>query len=139
MQVHSGDQRVDPTDDELMLMPAILHGFSLGDRKWRMFRVEVYYLSELMFFVVLFNVTLVEDIFWNPEAFEHLDISRDKKDIVRTLTLSHARNAGVFDDFIEGKGVGLIFNLHGELPVRRVVYLFDVDSLSQVLRVWARP
>lgn len=103
-----------------------------------MFRVEVYYLSELINFAVLFNVTLVEDIVWNPEAFEHLDISRDKKDIVRTLTLSHARNAGVFDDFIEGKGVGLIFNLHGELTVCRVEPLVNVDVLSQAFRVWAR-
>lgn len=107
------ERRIEPTDDELLLMPPLLYGFSLTDRKWRTFYVHYPPFFALIPWPVYFNVTLVEDIVWNPEAFDHLDISRDKKDIVRTLTQSHARNAGAFDDFIEGKGIGLIFNLHG--------------------------
>lgn len=69
---------------------------------------------------VRFNVSLVENIIWNPDAFDHLDIPEERKEIVRTLTESHSRNAGAFDDFIEGKGIGLIFNLHGKLTLHRV-------------------
>lgn len=101
------------TDDEFMLMPAILYGFSLGDRRWRRLCI-ILRKSSLTFIAVRFNVDLVEDIIWNPDAFDHLDIPDERKEIVQSLTESHYRNAGGFDDFIEGKGIGLIFNLHGE-------------------------
>ena len=49
------------------------------------------------------------------QAFEHLDIHEDKKDIVKTLILSHTQKASQFDDFVQGKGRGLIFALHGTI------------------------
>lgn len=70
-------------------------------------------------FTVLFNVEHIEDIHWNMEAFEHLDIDSNKKEIVKTLIESHTQKAAQFDDFVPGKGRGLIFALHGEL-----LYLF---------------
>ena len=67
-------------------------------------------------FTVIVNVEQVKDIQWNMAAFDHLDINADKKDIVKTLILSHTQKASEFDDFVQGKGRGLIFALHGKSP-----------------------
>lgn len=105
--------RTQLTEDQFMLMPAILYGFNLGDRRWRRFCI-ILSKSSLTFIAVRFDVDLVEDIIWNPDAFDHLDIPEERKEIVHSLTEAHYRDAGGFDDFIEGKGIGLIFNLHGK-------------------------
>ncbi len=65
-------------------------------------------------FTVVFNVDDVEDIQWNPEAFDRLDIPGNKKEIVQTLIESHTQKVAAFDDFVPGKGLGLIFALHGQ-------------------------
>lgn len=55
----------------------------------------------------------VEPITWNVESFRQLDIPDGKKDLIKILIESHSKKAAEFSDFIEGKGMGLIFNLHG--------------------------
>ena len=67
-----------------------------------------------------FNVEYVRDIQWNLEAFDRLDIPAGKKEIVKVLIESHTKKAAEFDDFVPGKGRGLIFALHGE-PCRVLV------------------
>ncbi len=62
---------------------------------------------------MIFNVDNVQDIRWNLEAFERLDIPENKKVIVQNLIESHTQKAATFDDFVPGKGLGLIFALHG--------------------------
>lgn len=63
---------------------------------------------------MIFNVNDVKDIQWNLEAFDHLDIAPEKKEVVKTLIESHTQKAAIFDDFVPGKGRGLIFALHGK-------------------------
>ena len=51
---------------------------------------------------------------WNDEAFEQLVIPAKHKQVLKTLVESH--NAGAskkFDDFVTGKGHGLVINLFG--------------------------
>ncbi|THG94989.1 hypothetical protein EW026_g6583 [Hermanssonia centrifuga] len=107
-------RRVDMSVDELLLMPAELYGFSLGDRKW-----------------LVFNVEDVDDIHWNLEAFEYLDLLDDKKEIVQTLIESHTQKAAIFDDFVPGKGLGLIFALHGPPGVGKTL---TAEATSEVAR-----
>ena len=71
-----------------------------------------------------FNVESVKYIQWNLEAFNHLDIPSSKKDIVKVLIESHTQKAAEFDDFVPGKGRGLIFALHG----RPAFIVLDVQS-----------
>ncbi len=56
----------------------------------------------------------VEDITWNPESFDYLEVEQGKKELVRALIQSHIQRSVIFDDIIAGKGIGLILNFHGE-------------------------
>jgi len=83
------------TDDELMLTPAVLYGFSLGDKLWLELSVE--------------KLTPIE---WNLEAFNNLVVPDDKKMLLQSLVEAHNEDLG-FDDFVRGKGQGLVVNLFG--------------------------
>ncbi|KAI1792718.1 P-loop containing nucleoside triphosphate hydrolase protein [Ganoderma leucocontextum] len=83
------------TDEELILASPILYGFSLSDKIW-----------------LEFNVENIQPIRWNDEAFECLVLAADRKNLLRSLVDAHNVDLG-FDDFVQGKGQGLIINLFG--------------------------
>ena len=63
---------------------------------------------------VEFIVERVEKFEWNDEAFEQLVIPPKHKQVLQTLVESHnAGSAKKFDDFVSGKGHGLVINLFG--------------------------
>ncbi|KAL1948228.1 hypothetical protein VTO73DRAFT_12303 [Trametes versicolor] len=85
------------TDEELILTSPIVYGFGFADKQWLEFIVE-----------------RVERFEWNDEAFEQLVIPPAHKTVLKTLVES--QNAGAsakFDDFVSGKGHGLVINLFG--------------------------
>ncbi|KAI0816845.1 P-loop containing nucleoside triphosphate hydrolase protein [Trametes gibbosa] len=87
----------DLTEEELLLTPPIVYGFSFSDKQWLEFIVE-----------------RVERFEWNDEAFEQLVIPPAHKTVLKTLVESHnAGNSARFDDFVSGKGHGLVINLFG--------------------------
>jgi hypothetical protein len=57
-----------------------------------------------------FAVRLIKDIDWNPTAFQNLEMPSIKKDIVLALAEANTMpsSTGYFDDFVAGKGRGLI-------------------------------
>lgn len=61
---------------------------------------------------VEFNVKHVQPIVWNEEAFTNLVLADDRKHLLRSLVDAHSADLG-FDDFVQGKGQGLIINLFG--------------------------
>ncbi|KAI8996643.1 P-loop containing nucleoside triphosphate hydrolase protein [Trametes punicea] len=85
------------TDEELLLTPPIVYGFSFSDKEFLEFIVE-----------------RVEQFEWNDEAFEQLVIPPAHKTVLKTLVESHSTGtAAKFDDFVSGKGHGLVINLFG--------------------------
>jgi len=62
---------------------------------------------------VEFAVDDISDIVWNPSSFTHLAISPKKKKVILALAEAHTgrTSRNTFDDFIEGKGQGLIILL----------------------------
>jgi hypothetical protein len=56
----------------------------------------------------------VDHIQWNDDAFNNIAISPDRKLLVESLVESHSKNQS-FDDFVQGKGRGLVINLSGAL------------------------
>ncbi|RDX52360.1 P-loop containing nucleoside triphosphate hydrolase protein [Lentinus brumalis] len=88
-------QSAELTEDELMLTSPIIYGFSLSDKTW-----------------LEFNIELVQPITWNVEAFGNLVLPEEHKVLMQTLVEAHDSETG-FDDFIEGKGHGLVINLFG--------------------------
>ncbi|PCH35814.1 nucleoside triphosphate hydrolase protein [Wolfiporia cocos MD-104 SS10] len=85
------------TDEELLLATPIVYGFSLSDKQW-----------------LEFSVDLVTPFQWNDEALSRLVIPSQHKTILRTILESYTSNVvSTFDDFIIGKGLGLVINLYG--------------------------
>ena len=75
-----------------------------------------------------FAVDNISDIEWNDLSFRNLAIPEDRKKLVRALAASHA-NGAQFDDFVPGKGRGLIMLLQYEL--RSALYLEKTNAEHQ--------
>lgn len=60
---------------------------------------------------VEFSVENIQDIEWNEDAFNNLVLPHDHKYLLRSLVQAHNNEIG-FNDFIKGKGHGLV-NLFG--------------------------
>ena len=58
------------------------------------------------------NVELVQPIQWNDEAFASLVLPSGRKNLLQSLVEAHDSDIG-FDDFVQGKGHGLVINLYG--------------------------
>jgi hypothetical protein len=65
--------------------------------------------------IVEFNVECVSNIEWDDECFNNLAVDTDRKLLITSLVKSHAnqREKQRMDDFVAGKGLGLIMNLFG--------------------------
>ena len=59
-----------------------------------------------------FNVEKIQDVEWNEEAFDNLVLPPGHKHLLQSLVEAHNKEIG-FDDFIKGKGHGLVVNLFG--------------------------
>lgn len=73
--------------------------------------------SVLTCYEVEFVVEDIQDIVWNPSSFDNLAIPAAKKKVITALAKAHmSRTADdVIDDFVEGKGQGLIALLQYEI------------------------
>ena len=83
-------------DDDYLICDHAIPGFSLVDKRW-----------------CLFSVDLVKDVEYNMTAFESLMLDRTYKQTILSLVKVHTGLGVPFDDVIKGKGKGLIFLLHG--------------------------
>ena len=72
------------------------------------------HLTDVYFYLltVEFSVEKIQDIEWNEEAFSNLVLPHDHKYLLQSLVQAHHNEIG-FDDFIKGKGHGLVVNLFG--------------------------
>lgn len=55
-----------------------------------------------------FNVEKLQPIDWNEEAFDNLVLPSDRKTLLESLVLAHNKDLCGFDDFVKGKGQGLV-------------------------------
>ncbi|TFK89400.1 P-loop containing nucleoside triphosphate hydrolase protein [Polyporus arcularius HHB13444] len=101
------------TDEQLLLTSPIVYGFSLTDKFW-----------------LEFNVQHVTPIRWNPETFEGLVLPSDRKTLLRSLIEAHDSDSG-FDDFVRGKGQGLVINLFGPPGVGKTL---SAEATSEHIR-----
>ncbi|KAH9914120.1 P-loop containing nucleoside triphosphate hydrolase protein, partial [Fomitopsis serialis] len=100
-------------DDELILASPVLYGFSLSDKLW-----------------LKFNVEKVQPIEWSNEPFTNLVLSGNRRDLLRSLVEAHNSNLN-FDDFVKGKGQGLVINLFGPPGVGKTL---SAEATSEHLR-----
>ncbi|KAH9931582.1 uncharacterized protein B0H18DRAFT_1208889 [Fomitopsis serialis] len=106
--------RVELSDDDLILASPVLYGFSLSDKLW-----------------LEFNVEKVRPIVWSDEPFTNLVLPGNRRDLLRSLVEAHNSNLD-FDDFVHGKGQGLVINLFGPLDehLKRPLYMIGGGELG---------
>ena len=84
------------TDDHHLLCSPTLLGFALSEKKWCQFFVD-----------------MVSAPRFSDRVFDQLVLPERQKSLMRVLVEEHTKEANDFDDFIKGKGRGLIALLHG--------------------------
>ncbi|KAH8655432.1 hypothetical protein BX600DRAFT_469621 [Xylariales sp. PMI_506] len=84
------------TEDQLLILPAIIPGYSLREKKWVTLKIEQ-----------------TGEVLWNKKAFERLVLDRETKDLLRALIDVRMSSTKKFSDLVEGKGNGLVMLLHG--------------------------
>ncbi|KAF6834490.1 ATPase [Colletotrichum plurivorum] len=60
-----------------------------------------------------FNVENVQNVAFDDEGFENLVLPSDKKQLISSLIMSRHLDGFSSDDFVQGKGKGVIILLHG--------------------------
>lgn len=66
-----------------------------------------------------FAIVDIKDIDWNPTSFAQLAIPSRQKEVIQALAEAHISRGSdcTFDDFVVGKGLGLIIFLQYSLPI----------------------
>lgn len=72
----------------------------------------------------------IQPITWNTEAFDKLVLPSNRKEVLQTLIEAHTRDLG-FDDFIKGKGQGLVINLFGNPGVGKTL---TAEAISDIIQ-----
>ncbi|RBR25419.1 uncharacterized protein FIESC28_01856 [Fusarium coffeatum] len=84
-----------PQGSESFVFPSTIVGYNLRQKKWQDLHVDY-----------------IQPVHWNKQAFRHLVIDKEIKDIIQALVTSKLATDQT-TDFIQGKGNGLIILLHG--------------------------
>ncbi|KAK8875224.1 hypothetical protein PGQ11_005738 [Apiospora arundinis] len=85
------------TDDELIICLDYVYGYSLRNNAWGRFHIDN-----------------TKNIDLDTSAFDELILQRAYKEQILSLVKVHGDTRLQFDDFIKGKGRGVVFLLHGE-------------------------
>ncbi|KAI9767831.1 MAG: hypothetical protein M1839_004332 [Geoglossum umbratile] len=101
-------------EDLLLCSPTVL-GFSFSNKLW-----------------LEFAVAHIRDIIWDPSPFENLVLPDKQKNIIRALAESQKIETDKpFNDFIKGKGQGLVILLHGPAGVGKTL---TAEGISEFLK-----
>lgn len=96
VRCHDDDETYEMTDEEAWLCPARIRGLCLRSKGWAFFHVED-----------------VHKIEFDESAFHSLETNPVLKYTIRALVEIHSSSTSKFDDFIRGKGKGIIMPLEG--------------------------
>ena len=96
MKCYNNDDDYEITEEQALLAPARVRGFTLSNKRW-----------------AFFPVNGLAEIKWNHDAFAKLEIDPVMKTYIQALVGSHSLTETAFDDLIADKGKGLILLLHG--------------------------
>ena len=95
--VKKRDQGGPKIDEQLLsLCPATAPGYSLRQKQWGYFLID-----------------RLKPIKWNGKAWDQLQLGCSEKQTIHRLVSRHLSGEVSFDDFIPGKGRGLVILLHG--------------------------
>lgn len=102
------------TPSQLLTASPLVRGYSLRDKKW-----------------LSFSIDSIEDIIWHADAFSSLVMPAEQKDLVLSFAESQVQSRKDFDDFIPGKGQGIIMLLAGPPGVGKTL---TAESVAEAMR-----
>ncbi|CZR60683.1 uncharacterized protein PAC_10579 [Phialocephala subalpina] len=102
------------SDEELLICGHTITGFSLSNKRWCFFLIDV-----------------IEEFEYNTCAFGSLLLAPAQKKMIHSLIKIHKDERLQFDDLIKGKGKGMIFLLHGEPGVGKTLTAESVADYTQ--------
>jgi hypothetical protein len=102
------------TSEQRLVASATIRGYSLRDKKWGSFFIDS-----------------VQDITWNNDAFASLVAPQEQKDLILSFAESQAKSRDDFDDFIQGKGQGIIMLLAGPPGVGKTL---TAESVAEAMK-----
>nr|RBR00950.1 hypothetical protein FVER53263_01636 [Fusarium verticillioides] len=100
-----------PHGAELLVFPNTIVGYNLRQKKWQDLQID-----------------LMQKVLWNKQAFRHLVIDQEIKDIIQALVTSTLETDQT-TDLIQGKGNGLIILLHGRPGTGKT---FTAESVAEL-------
>jgi SpoVK/Ycf46/Vps4 family AAA+-type ATPase len=106
-------RRETPPEPMLLLLPHIIVGFDMINKKWSHLKVS--------------NIT---DVVWNKEAFQSLVIEDEMKICVQAL-VSNQITGEKSTDLVYGKGNGLVILLHGPPGTGKTLTAESVAELAE--------
>ncbi|KAF2844074.1 P-loop containing nucleoside triphosphate hydrolase protein [Plenodomus tracheiphilus IPT5] len=109
------EEPVPMTDEQCLLAIGTMPGFHIDNKKWEDF-----------------DVTKLHEIPWSERAFENLVLEQTEKDLILALVdRDQYKTTKPFDDFIAGKGEGMIMLLCGPPGVGKTL---TAETVSEHLR-----
>jgi hypothetical protein len=114
-------KRVPLTKDQLLICTPMVSGYALKTKRWLEFFVDT-----------------ISDIIWNKNAFESLVLPEDQKELILSFAESQILYKQKFDDFVSGKGKGIIMLLSGVSPIQSIPSEYNRLTWRRLL-VLARP
>lgn len=103
------------TTEQLLLTDAKLRGYSLRDKRWMNFYID-----------------FIQDIAWNEDALDSLVAPQEQKDLILAFAETQSKKNTRFDDFIQGKGKGIIMLLSGPPGVGKTL---TAESVAECMKV----
>ena len=98
------EEHLNMEDEEYLICTDEIAGYSLDEKKWGYFKVD-----------------LIMDIDFDTNAFGSLMLNEQSKTQILSLVMVHDDESVQFDDFVKGKGKGMVFLLHGDPGVGKTL------------------
>lgn len=104
------------SEEMCLLLPPIIEGFDMVEKRWSMSAsvlcdLDIHMLTMLTVSLDVQNLSPIE---WNDRAFRELVLPSKQKDMISALLTTHDPSSErPPNDFIQGKGLGLIMLFHG--------------------------